>query len=149
MPSHRVNSWTHIQKKKDTGFYWCSVKPNDNDTYFPSTVLNISLLEDIQLQTCNCDDGRIVDSTLFSELPCASGNVIEIDPQSDNCRQPDRDEKPHEDITQTTTNMPDTEGLTTAVTSTRDRLDKIRMSFIISKLPHLSPSYLHPPPIYC
>ena len=199
---------THIQRKKDTGFYWCSVKPNDNDTYFPSTVLNISFLEDIQLQTCNCDDGPIVDSTLFSKLPCASGNVTEIDPQSDNCQQPDRDKKPpstnraealmittppevnkynesttgegttgtlmtsptklpssttmthtttveitnekaYEDITQTTTNMPDTEGLTTAVTSRRDRLDKIVMSFIIGKLPHLPPSYLHPPPIYC
>ena len=78
---------THILEEKDIGFYWCSVKSNDSDTFIPSTVLNISLLEDIQLQTCNCGDRPIIDSTLFSEFPCATGNVSEVDTQSDNCQQ--------------------------------------------------------------
>jgi hypothetical protein len=83
---------THIQEEKDTGFYWCSV---NNGTFIPSTVLNISSLEDVQLQTCNCDDKPILDhsldSILFSKFPCAYGNISEMEPQSDECKKADQD----------------------------------------------------------
>ena len=80
----------HIEEK-NTGLYWCSVKSNDNGTFIPSTVLNISSVEDIQLQTCNCDDGPIVDTSLFSKLHCTYGNVSEMEPQSSECQQTDQD----------------------------------------------------------
>lgn len=83
----------HIEEK-DTGLYWCSVKSNDSGTFIPSTVLNISLVEDIQLQTCNCDDGPIVDSSLFSKLRCTYGNVSKMEPQSNECQQADHKTPP-------------------------------------------------------
>ena len=78
---------TRIQNENDLGFYWCSIKPTESNSFILSTVLNVSLLEDIELQTCNCGDGPIVDSTLFSEFPCVNGTVSEVDAQSDICPQ--------------------------------------------------------------
>ena len=83
----------HIQKEEETGFYWCSMKLR-NGTFIQSTVLNISSVEDIQLQTCNCNDGPIVNSTLFSKFRCTYGNVSEMEPQSNECQQVNQDEMP-------------------------------------------------------
>ena len=106
----------HIQRKKDTGYYWCSVKFNDNGTMFvPSTVLNISSVEDIQLQTCKYDNGPIIvngSESLFSKFRCASGNV---ETQSNECQPSDQDEMPPststatvEDLNTTTPSETDT-----------------------------------------
>ena len=94
----RTIAWSkltrHIQDEKDTGYYWCTVKFNDNDTFVPSSVVNISLVEDIQLQICKCDNGPIVNGSLFSKFRCASGNVSEMETQSNECQPSDLDEMP-------------------------------------------------------
>ena len=86
----------HIQDEKDTGYYWCSVKFYDNGimSFVPSSVVNISSVEDIQLQICKCDNGPIVNGSLFSKFRCASGNVSEMETQSNECQPSDQDEMP-------------------------------------------------------
>ena len=97
---NRTLEWSkltiHIQQTKDTGYYWCSVKFNDNRTmpFVPSTVLNISSVEDVQLQICKYDNGPIIvnsSESLFSKFRCASDNV---ETQSNECQPSDQDEIP-------------------------------------------------------
>ena len=81
----RIDTLTY--KESDGGYFWCSVN-NDNNTFIPSYVLNISSIENVQLQTCGCDDGLIVvDNTQFYSR-CANSDVHIInDIQSDKCPQ--------------------------------------------------------------
>ena len=74
---------TSFDQKGDNNYFWCSVNSTISNT------LNISSVDGIPLQSCNCSDGPITiddDSSLY----CADNNtsIITIDGQSSNeCSQ--------------------------------------------------------------
>ena len=71
----RVNEFDH--KGEENGYFWCSVNSSGliTETSNPSTVLNISSTDNMQLQTCSCGNGPANMSIGLSVLRCADGGI--------------------------------------------------------------------------